>query len=163
MGPGKFLPQARQYCRGRVVFSLFGHVYGAFDYRYLVLFRGLGSQEPPVCAQLVSCTACSQNALLPGPDTAPRTGDGRLLSLCWSCFHFLPPLRRGSAVAVPKAGAIFLGLPFLDGHRAIFQERGYQCFVYFQAPVVSDQALPLKLVHEFAHPWARSTNHLRQG
>jgi len=54
-------------------------------------------------------------------------------------------------------------LHFFDGHRAIFQERDDLCAIYLQAPVVADQALLLELVHEFTHPWAGGTNHLRQG
>ena len=113
--------------------------------------------------RLDSEMASSQNAPLPDCDTTPGRGDRTLSSWFWFCFHFLLPQRRGLALVAPKAGAIWLSLRFLDGHRAIFQERGYQCFVYLQAPVVADQAPLFELVHEFAHPWARGTNHLRQG
>ena len=54
MGPGKFLSQAAQYCGVQVYLSLFGHVYSAFDYRFLVLFRGLSRQEIPVRVRLDS-------------------------------------------------------------------------------------------------------------
>jgi hypothetical protein len=106
-----------------------------------------------------------QHTTLPGTDTTRRTGDGRLLPQCCCsfCFHFLASVRRGSAVVVPKAGGIWLGLRFLDGHRAIFQERDDLCAIYLQAPVVADQALLLELVHEFTYPRAGGTNHLRQG
>jgi len=56
-----------------------------------------------------------------------------------------------------------LRLRFLDGHRAIFQERDDQVAVYLQTPVLADQPLPLELVHEFTYPWAGSAYHLRQG
>src|SRR5579864_5317824 len=96
-------------------------------------------------------------------DTTRRTRDRRLLPYrgCWICFHFLAPVRRGSAIVVPKA--IWLDLRFLDRHRTIFQERDDLCVMYLQAPVVADHTLLLELVHEFTYPWAGGTDHLRQG
>jgi len=93
----------------------------------------------------------------------PLPRGGKRLALVLVLFYFLAPVRRGSAVVVPEAGAIWLSLHFFDGHRAIFQERDDLCAIYLQAPVVADQALLLELVHEFTHPWAGGTNHLRQG
>ena len=80
-----------------------------------------------------------------------------LLSCQLLRFQILPPLL---CVAVRRCHLV--GLRFVDGHRAILQERGDECAIYLQPPVVVDQALPLKLVHEFTYPRARGTHHLRQ-
>jgi hypothetical protein len=102
------------------------------------------------------------------PTPTPHVGQAtEYFSFAVSCFILIVASVVleccGSAVVVPKAGAIPLCLRFLDGHRAIFQERDDQFTIYLQASVVADQALPLEFVHEFTYPWAGGTNHLRQG
>ena len=146
MGLCKFLSQAGQYCGIR--FFLFGHVY-TFDYRFLVLLFSRASAAKSLrsgCGSLRKPPATRMHRF---PAAAPHEGQATE-DFCFrvSCFTFISRLRCSC---------------FLDGHRAIFQERGDQCAVYLQAPVVADQALLLELVHEFTYSWAGGTNHLRQG
>ena len=51
----------------------------------------------------------------------------------------------------------------LDGHRTVLQELDELRLVYLQASVIADQTLLLEIVHEFAYPRARGTDHFRQG
>jgi hypothetical protein len=53
-------------------------------------------------------------------------------------------------------------LSFCDNrHGSIFQKRADKCAIYLQAAVVVDEAFLLERAHEFAHPCAGGTDHLR--
>ena len=126
------IPFKKQCCVGIVHFvPLFSTTSAAASMRLVC-----GSRRRPLVDRIHRIPAAT-------PHVGQATED---VCLTVSCFTFISRLCCSR---------------FLHGHRAIVQKLHDPCAIYLQAPVVADQALPLKLVHEFTYSRAGGTDHLR--
>jgi hypothetical protein len=129
-------------------FQRFHQCCTTFDYRVLVSFFSPASAAMSFRAVCGSFRKPPATRMHRFPAAIPHVGQATE-DCCFrvSCFTFISFLRSSC---------------FLDGHGAILQELDDQCVIDLQAPVVADQALLLKIVHEFAYSCAGGTNHLRK-